>query len=69
MLALQVRTLGSSSTRVAKTIHYGIPEIDEEIQIPYYDSSTSTKEKMNEIQCALDRRRRQDAMRKEYKYR
>ena len=28
-----------------------------------------TKEKMNEIQSALDRRRRQEAMRKEYKYR
>ena len=68
MLALQVRTLCLSSTRVAKTIHYGIPKLDEEIQIPYYDSSTLTKEKMNEIQSALDKRRRQEAMRKEYKY-
>ena len=68
MLALQVRTLGSSSTRVARTIQYGILELDEEIKIPYYDSSTLTKEKMNEIQSALDRRRRQEAMRKEYKY-
>ena len=31
MLALQVKTLGSSSTRVARTIHYGISELDEEI--------------------------------------
>lgn len=65
LLALQVRTLGSSSTRVAKAIHYGIPKLDEEIQIPYYDSRTLTKEKMNEIQSALDKRRRQEAMRKE----
>ena len=68
MLALQVSTLGSSSTRVAETIHYGISELDEEIHIPYYDSSTLTEEKMNEIQSALDKRRRQEAMRKEYKY-
>ena len=68
MLALQVKTPGSSSTRVARTIHYGISELDEEIKIPYYDSSTLTEEKMNEIQSALDKRRRQEAMRKEYKY-
>ena len=69
MLTLQITTPGSSSTRIARTIHYGIPELDEEIKIPYYESSTLTKEKMNEIQSALDRRRRQEAMRKEYTYR
>ena len=69
MLALQITTPGSSSTRIARTIHYGIPKLDEEIKIPYYESSTLTEEKMNEIQSALDRRRRQEAMRKEYKYR
>ena len=69
MLALQVRTPGSSSTRLARTIHHGIPELDEEIKIPYYESNTLTEEKMNEIQSALDRRRIQEAMRKEYKYR
>ena len=68
MLALHVKTLGSSSTRVARTIHYGIPKLDEEIQISYYDSSTLTEEKMNEIQSALDKIRRQETMRKEYKY-
>ena len=67
MLALQVSTPSLSSIRVARTIHYGIPELDEEIKIPYYDSSTLTKEKMNEIQSALDKRRRQEAMRKDYK--
>ena len=65
MLALQVRTPRSSSTRVSRTIHYGIPELDEEIKIPYYDSSTLTEEKINEIQNALDRKRREEAMRKE----
>ena len=67
-LALQVSTPGSSSKRVARTIHYGIPKLDEEIKIPYYDSSTLTEEKMNEIQGALDKRRRQEALRKDYKY-
>ena len=68
MLALQVRTPGSSSTRVARTIHYGILELDEEIKITYYDSSTLIGEKINEIQSAFDKRRIHEAMRKEYKY-
>ena len=67
-LALQVSTPRSSSKRVARTIHYGILELYEEIQIPYYDSSTLTEEKTNEIQSALDKRRRQEAMRKDHKY-
>ena len=68
MLTLQVKTPSSSSTRVAKTIQYGITELDKEIKIPYYESSTLTEKKMNEIQSALDRRR-QESLRKEYKYR
>ena len=68
MMTLHVSTPSSSSTRVAKTIHYGILDLDEEIKIPYYDSSTLTKEKMNEIQIALDKRRRQEEMRKDHKY-
>ena len=65
MLTLQVSTPSSSSTRVARTIHYGILELDEEIQITYYDSSTLTEEKMNEIQSAFDKRRRKEALRKD----
>ena len=49
MLALQVQTPGSSSTRVAKKLQYGILELDEEIKIPYYESNTLTEEKINEI--------------------
>ena len=66
-LALQVSMPSSSSTRVVRTIYYGIFELDEEIKIPYYDSNTLTEEKINEIQSALDRKRRQEAMRKDYK--
>ena len=69
MLAMEITTLGLSSTRVSNTIHYRIPKLDEEIKITHYDSRTLTEEKMNQIQSALDRRRRQEAMRKEYKYR
>ena len=68
MLTLQITTPSSSSTRVARTIHYGIPDLDEEIKIPYYDSNTLIEEKINEIQSALDRKKRQEAMRKDYKY-
>ena len=49
MLALQVRTPGSSSTRIDRTLHYGVPELDEDIKIPYYESNTLTEEKINEI--------------------
>ncbi len=49
MMTLHLSTPSSSSTRVARTIHYGIPKLDEEIKIPYYDSSTLNEEKMNEI--------------------
>ena len=48
MLALQVQTPSLSSKRVAKTLHYGILEIDEEIKIPYYESNTLIEEKINE---------------------
>ena len=66
---LQIRTPGSSSSRVVRKLHYGVPQLDEEIKIPYYESSTLTEEKINEIQSALDRRRRQEALRKEHKNR
>ena len=49
MLAMEIQTLGLSSTKVAKRFHYGIPELDEEIIIPYYESNTLTEEKINEI--------------------
>ena len=69
MISLQVQTLGLSSTKVARILHYGDPEHDEEIIIPSYESNTLTIEKINEIQGALDRRKRQEVLRREYKYR
>ena len=44
MISLQISTLGSSSTKVAKVLHYGDLELDEEIVIPPYDSKTITIE-------------------------
>ena len=58
ILPFQIKTLGSSSPKVVRKLHYGVPELDEEIKIPYYESRTLTEEKINEIQSALDRRRR-----------
>ena len=63
-LPLQIRTPGLSSSKAVRKLNYGVPELDEEIKIPYYESSTLTEEKINEIQSALDRRRRQEALRK-----
>ena len=68
MLALQIQTPSLSSTKVAMRLYYGIPKLDEEITIPYYESNTLIEEKINEIQGALDRRR-QEVLRREYKYR
>ena len=58
MITMQVQTLGSSSKKVAKILQYGDLELDEEIIIPFYESKTLTIEKINEIQSALDRRKR-----------
>ena len=48
-------------------LHYGNPELDEEITIPSYDPSTLTIEKITKIQGALDRKKRLEELRREYK--
>ena len=58
MLSMQIQTPGSSSKRIAKKIHCGNPELDEEITIPSYDPSTLTIEKITEIQGALEMKKR-----------
>ena len=40
MVPLKISAPGSSSTKVIRVLHYGDPEIDEEIVIPSYDSRT-----------------------------
>ena len=43
-LPLQISAPGSSSTKVARVLHYGDPTLDEEIVIPSYEFKT-----MNEL--------------------
>ena len=64
---LQISVPTSSTTRVARVLHYGDSELDEEIVIPSYDSKSITIDQINEVQEALNRRKRQEILRKEYK--
>ena len=43
-IPLQISTPGSSSSKVAKVIHYGDAFLDEEIVIPQFDYATITLE-------------------------
>ena len=66
---LQVSRPSSSSTRVARVLHYGDPTLDEEIVIPRYDYATMTIDQINEVQEALERKNKQEVLRNEYKQR
>ena len=60
---------GSSSTRVARVLHYGDPTLDEEIVIPKYDYATMNIDQINEGQEALEKKKKQEILRNEYKQR
>ena len=45
-MPLQMSAPGSSSTRVTRILHYGDPELDEEIVIPSYDMKTISLEQI-----------------------
>ena len=64
---LQMTTLGSSASKVAKVIHYGDTFLDEEIVIPQFNFATMTLEDINLMQDALERKKKQGILRKEYK--
>ena len=68
-IPLQVSTLGSSHSKVAKVFHYGDAFLDKEIVIPHFDSKTMMLEDINVLQAAIERRKQQEIMRKEYKQR
>ena len=57
-MPLQISTPNSSSTKVARVLHYGDPTLDEEIVIPKYDYATITLEQINLMQEALEERRK-----------
>ena len=66
---LQISRPSSSSTRVVRVLHYGDPTLDEEIVIPRYDYTTMTIDQINEVQEALERKKKQEVLRNEYKQR
>ena len=66
-IPLQISTLASSHSKVAKAFHYGDAFLDEEIVIPHFDSATMTLKDINVLQVAIERRKQQEIMRQEYK--
>ena len=46
---LKISTPRSSTTKIARVLHYGDPELDEEIVIPGYDSKTIAIDQINEV--------------------
>ena len=59
--------LGSSASKIAKVIHYGDTFLYEEIVIPHFDFATMTLEDINLMQASLERKKKQEILRKEYK--
>ena len=66
---LQISRPSSSSTKVARILHYGDPTLDEEIVIPRYDYATMTIDQITEVQEALEKKKKQEVLRNEYKQR
>ena len=58
VVPLKISALGSTSTKVARVLHYGDPTLDEEIVIPSYDSKKMNLEQINEVQEALEKRKK-----------
>ena len=58
---------GSSSTKVARVLHYGDPALNEEIVIPNFDYKTMSIDQINEVQWALERKKHQEILRNEYR--
>ena len=66
-MPLQISTLCSSSKRVARVLLYGDLALDEDIVIPKYDYDNITLEQINLMQEALERKKKQEILRNEYK--
>lgn len=66
-IPFQIVALGLSSTKVARVLHYGDPTLDKEIVIPNYKLRTMNLQQINEVQEALERRKRQEILRNEYR--
>ena len=55
---LQISTPSSSTTKVARVLYYGDLGLDKEIIIPSYDFGTMNLVQINEVQEALERRKK-----------
>ena len=66
-MPLQISVPSSSSTRVARVLDYGDPTLDEEIFIPKYYYDNITLEKIILVQEELERKKKQEILRNEYK--
>ena len=67
VVSLQITTLGSSASRVAKVIYNGDTFLDEEIVIPQFNFATMTLDDINMMQATLERKKQQEILRKKYK--
>ena len=67
VVPLQISTLGSSSSKVVNIIIYGDLTLDEEMVIPKYDYATITLEQINMLQQALEKKKQQDILKKQYR--
>ena len=61
----KISTPGSSSSKVDKVIHYGDITLDEDIVIPKFDYATMTREQINMLQQALEKKKHSEILRKE----
>ena len=59
---LQISRPSLSSTRVARILHYEDPTLDDEIVIPRYDYATMTIDQINEVQEALEKKKKQEVL-------
>jgi hypothetical protein len=57
-MPLQIYELSSSSTRVARVLHYGDSALDEDIVIHKYNYDNIPLEKINLKQEALERKKK-----------
>lgn len=68
-ITLQFLAPGLSSTKVAWVLPYGDPNLDEEIVIPRYDYKTMNIDQINEVQEALEKKKKQEILINDYKQR
>ena len=66
-MPLQISAPSSSSTKVVRVLHYGDPTLDEEIVIPKYEYATMNLEQINIMQEALERKKKKEIIKNEYK--